>query len=80
MNGLECLDRIMVERPCPVVMVSSLTAEGADATLEALRLGAVDFVPKPEARCRCACAQFAPSAHRESARGRLRPAQGEPRA
>ena len=47
MDGLACLDRIMVERPCPVVMVSSLTAEGAEATLEALRLGAVDFVPKP---------------------------------
>lgn len=47
MDGLACLDRIMLERPCPVVMVSSLTAEGADATLEALRLGAVDFVPKP---------------------------------
>jgi two-component system chemotaxis response regulator CheB len=48
MDGLECLDRIMVERPTPVVMVSSLTAEGADATLEALRLGAVDFVAKPD--------------------------------
>ena len=48
MGGLECLDRIMVERPCPVVMVSSLTAAGADATLEALRLGAVDFVAKPD--------------------------------
>lgn len=47
MDGLECLDRIMVERPCPVVMVSSLTEAGAEATLEALRLGAVDFVPKP---------------------------------
>jgi two-component system chemotaxis response regulator CheB len=47
MDGLECLDRIMVERPCPVVMVSSLTADGADATLEAFRLGAVDFIPKP---------------------------------
>lgn len=47
MDGLTCLDRIMVERPCPVVMVSSLTAEGAEATLEALRLGAVDFVAKP---------------------------------
>ncbi len=47
MDGLACLDRIMVERPCPVVMVSSLTAEGADVTLEALRLGAVDFVAKP---------------------------------
>ena len=48
MDGLTCLDRIMIERPRPVVMVSSLTREGADATLEALRLGAVDFVPKPE--------------------------------
>jgi two-component system chemotaxis response regulator CheB len=47
MDGLACLDRIMIERPCPVVMVSSLTAAGAEATLEAFRLGAVDFVPKP---------------------------------
>jgi len=47
MDGLACLDRIMIERPCPVVMVSSLTAEGAEATLEALKLGAVDFAPKP---------------------------------
>jgi two-component system chemotaxis response regulator CheB len=48
MDGLACLDRIMIERPCPVVMVSSLTAAGAEATLEALRLGAVDFVAKPQ--------------------------------
>ena len=47
MDGLACLDRIMVERPCPVVMVSSLTEDGAEATLEALRLGAVDFAAKP---------------------------------
>jgi two-component system, chemotaxis family, protein-glutamate methylesterase/glutaminase len=47
MDGLACLDRIMVEHPCPVVMVSSLTAEGAETTLEALRLGAIDFVAKP---------------------------------
>ena len=47
MDGLACLDRIMIETPCPVVMVSSKTATGADATLEALRLGAVDFVAKP---------------------------------
>jgi two-component system chemotaxis response regulator CheB len=47
MNGLACLDRIMIERPCPVVMVSSLTAADADATLEAFRLGAVDFIAKP---------------------------------
>lgn len=47
MDGLACLDRIMVVRPCPVVMVSKLTAEGADETLEALALGAVDIIPKP---------------------------------
>lgn len=48
MDGLTCLDRIMVERPCPVVMVSSLTADGAEATVQALELGAIDFVAKPE--------------------------------
>jgi two-component system chemotaxis response regulator CheB len=48
MDGLACLDRIMVLRPCPVVMVSALTAEGADETLEAMALGAVDFLPKPK--------------------------------
>jgi two-component system chemotaxis response regulator CheB len=48
MDGLACLDKIMVLRPCPVVMVSSLTAEGAEETLDALALGAVDFVPKPK--------------------------------
>lgn len=47
MDGLACLDRIMLERPCPVVMVSSLTADGAAETLEAMALGAVDFVEKP---------------------------------
>jgi two-component system, chemotaxis family, protein-glutamate methylesterase/glutaminase len=48
MDGLACLDRIMVERPTPVVMVSALTEADADATLEAFRLGAVDFVAKPQ--------------------------------
>ena len=47
MDGLTCLSQIMVEAPRPVVMISSLTAEGADATLEAMELGAVDFVAKP---------------------------------
>lgn len=47
MDGLACLDRIMLERPTPVVMVSSLTAQGADETLEAMALGAIDFVAKP---------------------------------
>ena len=47
MDGLACLDRIMLEHPCPVVMVSSLTEDGAEATLEALEMGAVDFLAKP---------------------------------
>ena len=47
MDGLTCLSRIMIEAPRPVVMISSLTEEGADATLEAIELGAVDFVAKP---------------------------------
>jgi len=61
MGGLECLDRIMLEHPCPVVMVSSLTAEGAEETLEALRLGAVDFVLKPEGAVSLRIDEFAPS-------------------
>jgi two-component system chemotaxis response regulator CheB len=60
MDGLACLDRIMVERPCPVVMVSSLTEDGAEATLEALRLGAVDFVPKPTGAVSLHMDQLAP--------------------
>jgi two-component system chemotaxis response regulator CheB len=60
MDGLECLDRIMVEHPCPVVMVSSLSTEGADATLEALRLGAVDFVTKPSGAVSLQMDNFAP--------------------
>jgi two-component system chemotaxis response regulator CheB len=47
MNGLAFLEKIMTLRPTPVVMVSSLTAEGAETTLEALRIGAVDAVQKP---------------------------------
>lgn len=47
MNGLDFLPRLMASHPVPVVMVSSLTAHGAEATMRALELGAVDFVPKP---------------------------------
>lgn len=60
MDGLACLDRIMIERPCPVVMVSSLTAAGAEETLEAFRLGAVDFVPKPEGAVSLRLDEFVP--------------------
>jgi two-component system chemotaxis response regulator CheB len=47
MDGLTALSMIMVERPVAVVMVSSLTEKGALATLEALNLGAVDYIAKP---------------------------------
>jgi two-component system chemotaxis response regulator CheB len=47
MDGLTCLSEIMQRRPTPVVMVSSLTDRNALVTLEALELGAVDYVPKP---------------------------------
>ena len=46
MDGLTALRRIMREHPVPVIMVSSLTQEGAQATIEALEAGAVDFIPK----------------------------------
>ena len=48
MNGLDFLARLMRLRPMPVVMVSTLTERGADVTLQALELGAVDFVAKPK--------------------------------
>ncbi|WZL74864.1 chemotaxis response regulator protein-glutamate methylesterase [Clostridiaceae bacterium 35-E11] len=47
MDGLAALDVIMKQFARPVVMLSSLTNEGADATLKALELGAVDFITKP---------------------------------
>jgi two-component system, chemotaxis family, protein-glutamate methylesterase/glutaminase len=47
MNGLTFLEKIMRLRPTPVIMVSSLTQAGAEATLAALELGAVDCVGKP---------------------------------
>ena len=49
MNGIEFLEKLMRLRPTPVIMVSTLTHEGADAALAALELGAVDCVGKPTA-------------------------------
>lgn len=50
MSGIEFLEKIMRLRPMPVVMISTLTQEGADTTLRALELGAVDYVAKPTQR------------------------------
>lgn len=48
MDGLDFLERLMRLRPMPVVMVSTMTERGAEITLRALELGAVDFVAKPK--------------------------------
>lgn len=48
MNGINFLKNLMRLRPMPVVMVSSLTQKGADIALEALGLGAVDYIGKPD--------------------------------
>ena len=47
MDGIEFLGRLMRLRPMPVVMISTLTERGAEVTMRALELGAVDFVAKP---------------------------------
>lgn len=47
-NGLEFLEELMEARPMPVVMLSTLTQKGADVSLKAIELGAVDCFPKPQ--------------------------------
>src|SRR5580765_3709982 len=48
MDGIDFLGKLMRLRPTPVVMVSTLTEHGAEVTMRALELGAVDFVAKPK--------------------------------
>ena len=48
MDGIDFLDKLMRLRPMPVLMVSTLTERGAEVTLRALELGAIDFVAKPK--------------------------------
>lgn len=48
MNGIEALERLMRSCPLPVIMLSNLTRSGAEVTLQALELGAIDFVVKPQ--------------------------------
>jgi two-component system chemotaxis response regulator CheB len=47
MDGIEAVEHIMADRPTPILMLSAYTKEGADATLDALSRGAIDFLPKP---------------------------------
>jgi two-component system chemotaxis response regulator CheB len=58
MDGLTFLANLMRLRPMPVVMVSSLTERGAETTLKALELGAVDFVSKPKVDVAGTLAEF----------------------
>ncbi len=48
MNGLEALEKVMKEHPTPVIMISTLTTDGAKETLQALKLGAVDYISKDD--------------------------------
>lgn len=76
LDGLACLDRIMLDQPTPVVMVSSLTADGAEVTLDAMERGAVDFVPKPGGAVSLEIDSLGPvivQKVRAAARARLRP-------
>lgn len=77
MNGIEFLEKIMRLRPMPVVMVSTLTQAGAEVTLAALELGAVDAVGKPGPGTTTAEA-FANLANivKTAARSRVRTASG----
>jgi len=59
MDGLTFLRNLMRLRPMPVVMISTLTAKGAEVTLDALALGAVDFVAKPKADVASALQEYA---------------------
>lgn len=58
MTGLQFLSNLMRLRPMPVVMVSTLTEKGAPETLEALELGAVDYICKPKAKTERALKSF----------------------
>jgi len=81
MNGLEFLRQLMQSRPLPVVMVSSLTERGADTTLRALELGAVDFIAKPQLARPGELEAYANDLAqklREAARARVRPRRSEP--
>ena len=74
MNGLEFLEKIMRLRPMPVIMVSTLTQKGADATLEALEIGAFDCIgkPGPDADVVTAFGELADKV-KAAARARVRP-------
>jgi two-component system, chemotaxis family, protein-glutamate methylesterase/glutaminase len=82
MDGVTFLENLMRLRPMPVVMVSSLTQHGADVTLRALELGAIDFVAKPKIDVAGSLANYADelvSKVRVAAGARVNPRGAAPR-
>jgi len=76
MDGVTFLRNLMRLRPMPVIMVSSLTEHGAEITLDALELGAVDYLPKPKIDLAATLASYAEeltSKIRMAAQARVRP-------
>lgn len=84
MNGLEFLEEIMRERPMPVIMLSTLTQKGADASIRAMELGAFDCFPKPTSATPAEFDRIAPklgalvkaAASGKAAGGKKKPASG----
>ena len=72
MNGLDFLEKLMRLRPMPVIMVSTLTQQGAEATIEALEMGAFDCVGKPTPASPDSLAVL-PEKIRAAAQARVRP-------
>ena len=71
MDGVTFLRNLMRLRPMPVVMVSSLTDHGAEVTLDALAVGAVDYLPKPKVDVAATLSDY-----REELSRRFMPPQG----
>ena len=80
MNGLEFLEKVMRLRPMPVIMVSTLTQQGADVTLAALEIGAFDCIGKPSHFAPVEAFAELPAKVKAAARGRVRTAADRPTA
>jgi len=81
MDGITFLRKIMTLRPMPVIMISTLTQAGADVTLEALEIGAVDFIAKPSSDAAHALPALAAELQakvKAAARTRIRPRVAAP--
>jgi len=79
MDGVTFLRNLMRLRPMPVVMVSSLTEHGAEVTLDALAVGAVDYLPKPKIDIAATLTEYADELRakiRAAATARVRPYTG----